>query len=37
MNICFVTKAHMFTGIPLKRLKFWMVQNSFDTVNTVAD
>ena len=27
----------MFTDNPLKRLKFRMIQNSFDTVNTVAD
>ena len=32
-----MTKAHMFTDNPLKRLKFWIMQNSFDTVNTVAN
>ena len=33
MNIFFATKAHMFADNPLKRLTFWMIQNSIDTVN----
>ena len=33
----FATKAHMFADNPLKRLTFWMIQNSIDTVNTVAN
>lgn len=37
MNICYVSKTHMFTDNPLKSLKFSTMQNSFDTVNTGAD
>lgn len=37
MNIHFATKVHMFADNPLKRLKFWMIQNSVDTVTIIAN